>query len=161
MSEGDLNVRAASSGAAPAHRLAPVPYSTARWLWISGLVALTLAYYYWTASCAFPEPLRIRAAGHHETDHYNLLSRGFLQGHLYLDGDVPPALLTAPNPYDPATRGPVEVLHDASLFRGKYYIYFGPAPVVTLFLPFTVLTGRDLPIPLGVLFFSSGCYAML
>ena len=38
-----------------------------------------------------------------------------------------PKLLALPDPYDPAANGPYH-LHDAVLFNGKYYIYFGPAP---------------------------------
>lgn len=129
--------------------------------WIATIVLLTLAYYFWTTVCSFDTVPEIPPRGARETDHYNMLSRGFLSGHLYLDGDVPKALLEAANPYDPKSRGNVEVLHDASFYRGKYYIYFGPAPVVTLFLPFTVITGRDLPIPYAVLIFAAGCFLAL
>lgn len=130
-------------------------------LLIVTLVLATLAYFFWTTVLSFDEVPRINGKTHRETDHYNLLARGFLKGHLHLDAEPPAALLAAPNPYDPKSRGPVEVLHDASLYRGKYYIYFGPAPVVTLFAPFTLLTGRDLPIPYGVLFFASVAYLAL
>src|SRR5215207_5098156 len=128
---------------------------TDRWC-IASIIALTLGYYFWTTVCSFNVLPGLLPRGDHEYDHYNLLSRGFLSGHLYLDAEPPAALREAANPYDPKSRGPVEVLHDASYFRGKYYIYFGPAPVVTLFLPFTVLTGRDLPIPYGVFVFVVG-----
>lgn len=130
-------------------------------LTLAAVVLLVLGYFFWTNIVSFDEVPRIGGKEHREYDHYNLLSRGFLKGHLHLDAEPPAALLAAPNPYDPKSRGPVEVLHDASLYQGKYYIYFGPAPVVTLFLPFTVLTGRDLPIPYGVLLFASGAYLAL
>jgi hypothetical protein len=80
------------------------------------IVLLTLCYYWWTTSCSFNETLRVPPREHRETDHYNLLSRGFLSGHLHLDGTVPQALLEAANPYDPKSRGNVEVLHDASFY---------------------------------------------
>ena len=41
-----------------------------------------------------------------------------------------PALTAAANPYDPALRPKVWYPHDASLFNGKFYAYFGPAPAV-------------------------------
>ncbi len=129
--------------------------SPARTAWLALLVAATLAYYFWTAMCSFDDWPRLRPAGIPETDHFNLLSHGFRKGQLHLDGEVPPALLAAPNPYDPKTRPHVAVLHDASFYRGKYYIYFGPAPVVTLLLPFSVLTGRDLPLPYAVWLYCS------
>jgi hypothetical protein len=125
------------------------------------LVLLTLAYFFWTAICWFEDIPEIRPKGHPETDHFNLLSHGFLKGHLHLAGEVPEALIRAPNPYDPKNRGNVEVLHDASYYKGKYYIYFGPGPVVALLLPFRILTGRDLPLPYGVWLFTSIGYLAL
>jgi hypothetical protein len=130
-------------------------------LLVALIVGAMLAYYFWTAVCSFPEIPPVRPRGIPETDHFNLLARGFLAGHLHLDGEPPAALLEAVNPYDPASRGDVEVLHDASLYRGKYYIYFGPVPVISLFLPFTVLTGRDLPLPYAAWLFCSGAFLML
>ena len=117
-----------------------------------------LAYYFWTAMLAPGGAPRIHGR---ETDHFNLLSRGFKKGQLHLDGEVPAGLLAARNPYDPAARGNVEVLHDASYFQGRYYIYFGPAPVVTLLLPFSLIVGRDLPLPYAVWWFSSVGYLAL
>ncbi len=73
-------------------------------------------------------------------NHYNLLVDGFLSGHLYMDlapdpsavksGQVTPA-------YSPA-------VHDTSLYHGRYYLYFGAAPAVVLFLPWRVVTGGHL-----------------
>jgi hypothetical protein len=102
-------------------------------------VLATIAYYFWTAMIPPGGPPRIHGE---ESDHFNLLSRGFQKRHLYLDREVPAALLNAGNPYDPVSRGNVTILHDASFFQGKYYIYFGPAPVVTLLLPFSVIRCR-------------------
>ncbi len=127
-----------------------------RTLWLAAVVAAVLGYFFWTASVSFDAFPRLRPPGHPETDHFNLLAQGFRQGHLHLAGEVPPALVAAPNPYDSRLRPPgVEVLHDASFYRGKYYIYFGPAPVVTLFLPWAVLVGRDLPVAWAVLLYCS------
>jgi hypothetical protein len=123
MSEADLHVQRARVATEAARPSVPATCPASRWVWIAAIVALTLAYFAWTTASSFDEPLRIRPAGHPETDHFNLLSHGFLKGHLHLDGEVPAALLEAPNPYDPATRPHVPVLHDASLYRGKYYIY--------------------------------------
>jgi hypothetical protein len=129
-----------------------------RRVWVGLLVLATLAYYFWTAIIPSGGAPPIHGE---ETDHFNLLSRGFKKGHLYLDGEVPPEIINAPNPYDPKLREKVKVLHDASYYRGRYYIYFGPAPVVTLLLPFSVLTGRDLPLNYAVWFFCSVGYLAL
>lgn len=93
-------------------------------------------FYIWTVS---PEELST-FTGTKDQSYYNLLARGFLKGQLSLDKEVDPALLTLANPYDPAARGG-HGLHDASYYKGRYYIYFGVTPVLLLFLPFHVTTG--------------------
>src|SRR5262249_28406284 len=45
---------------------------------------------------------------------------------------------------------------DASLYEGKYYLYFGPTPVVTLFLPWWAVTGNDIPPNFAAALFASG-----
>lgn len=130
-------------------------------IWSALIIAATLAAYLWVGRSAGDGWPRLRPPGEHETDHFNLLSHGFMQGHLYVDLAVPPEIVRAPNPYDPALSQITPVLHDASYYRGHYYLYFGPAPVITLFVPFTLLTGRDLPLPVGVWIFSIVGYGAL
>ncbi|CDZ77596.1 hypothetical protein BN59_01880 [Legionella massiliensis] len=71
---------------------------------------------------------------------YSYLTQGFLSGHLYLNVEPKPELLNLVNPYDPALNGPYR-FHDASLYQGKYYLYFGLLPVLSIYLPFKILTG--------------------
>ncbi len=73
--------------------------------------------------------------------------------------EVAPALLAAADPYKPSTRPP-GALHDASLYRGRYYLYFGVAPVLTLLLPFRLVTGVDLPLPAAVMVFALAGFAV-
>ena len=54
---------------------------------------------------------------------------------------MPPELLALDDPYDPAQNAPWR-LHDASLYDGRYYLYFGPTPVVLVYLPLR-LVGVD------------------
>lgn len=123
------------------------------------LIVGTLFAYRWTTLVSFDHPLVTTGE---QGDHFNLLAHGFLKGRLSLDAAVPQAIIDSPNPYDPAQRpAGVETLHDASYYRGKYYIYFGPAPVVTLFIPWRLLTGHDLHIAYAVCIFSSGGYLAL
>jgi len=89
--------------------------------------------------------------GQRQTDYYNLLVDGFLDGHLSLKQEVPAALLQCADPYDPAQRPPGVALHDASLYQGKYYIYYGVVPTALLMLPFRLLTGIGLPVAAAVL----------
>jgi len=77
---------------------------------------------------------------------YNLLARGLLSGHLYLDKEAPPALARLRDPYDPdANRtfrdDPRYRLHDFSYYRGRLYLYFGVPPALLLFIPWHLLTG--------------------
>ncbi len=94
---------------------------------------------------------------HPQGDYYNLLVHGVRKGHLAMDVAVDPRLLSG----DPAVRAQVPDLIDASLFRGKYYLYFGAVPAVVLFLPYSLLTGHDLPENAATLLFVAGgflCY---
>ena len=94
--------------------------------------------------------------GQEQRDYYNLLIDGWLDGQLALKVEVPAELLALRDPYDPGQRRAGLGLHDASFYRGKYYLYFGVGPVVTLMLPFRLLTGVDLPQAVAVLVFVYG-----
>jgi hypothetical protein len=76
-------------------------------------------------------------------DAYNLVTAGWIRGQLSLPIEPHPELLKLENPYDPVQNAPYRV-HDASLFRGKYYMYFGAGPVALLLTPWRVLTGSYL-----------------
>ena len=95
-----------------------------------------------------------------EGDYYNLLVAGFRKGSLAMDVPVPDALRTAANPWDPATRSGMTVLHDASYYNGHYYLYFGVVPAVVLFWPFHGLSGYDLPFVLASVGFVTGAFLL-
>ncbi|HKV42880.1 MAG TPA: hypothetical protein VJX67_27025 [Blastocatellia bacterium] len=86
--------------------------------------------------------------------YYGLLADAFLDGHLYLLVAPKPELLALPDPYDPA-QNQRYTLHDAALFRGRFYLYYGPTPALLLFVPFRYLTGLNFPQPLAVALFCS------
>jgi tetratricopeptide (TPR) repeat protein len=90
---------------------------------------------------------------------YNLLARGLLSGHLYVDREAPPILAKLRDPYDPeanmAARDVRGRLHDFSYFRGRLYLYFGIAPALLIFVPWHLLTGGWLPHWLAVVFLCS------
>jgi hypothetical protein len=83
---------------------------------------------------------------------YAQLTDAFLAGTTSLPVEPDPHLLALPNPYRP--NAPYR-LHDASLYKGKYYLYFGPTPVLILFLPFKLVTGAELPGRVAVPLFCS------
>ncbi|HLO30150.1 MAG TPA: hypothetical protein VK249_13485, partial [Anaerolineales bacterium] len=66
------------------------------------------------------------------SSYYSLLATSFRAGNLFLPLKPDPALLQLPNPYDPATRVGIKAPLDLTLYNGKFYLYWGPAP--SLFL---------------------------
>lgn len=62
------------------------------------------------------------------SNYYAQLASAFQHGQLALDTKPDPALLALSNPYDHKARKNIPVLGDASLYKGKYYLYFGPLP---------------------------------
>src|SRR5271170_5690218 len=74
------------------------------------------------------------------TRYYHFATDAMLSGQLSLKIIPPPQLLALPNPYDPALNQPYR-LHDISLYRGKFYIYWGLSPCVLFFAPFRLATG--------------------
>ena len=87
-------------------------------------------------------------------DYYNLQTAGFLHGHLYAAVEPHPGLLALADPYDPVANAPYR-MHDMSFWQGKYYLYFGVAPVLLLFLPVRLLTGYFVSEPTAVALFVS------
>jgi len=85
-------------------------------------------------------------------DFYGYQTAGFLSGRLSTSNPPNPALLALSNPYDPVANAPYRV-HDMTLWKGKYYLYFGATPVVLLLAPLRLLTGSYLGEPLAVVVF--------
>ncbi len=113
-----------------------------RWL-IGAALAVVVGFYFWTVSAAGGfDPAN-------DSDYYNLLVRGYRQGHLYLDYAPAPEMLTLADPYDPAQNGPYR-LPDATYYHGHYYLYFGAVPAVLLLWPYAAITGRALPLGAAV-----------
>jgi hypothetical protein len=63
------------------------------------------------------------------THDYCKMTDAFLHGQVSMRITPPPAMLALPNPYDPQANFRYR-WHDASLFNGKYYLYWGPAPAL-------------------------------
>ncbi len=85
--------------------------------------------------------------------HYEYMTEGFLSGHTYLSLEPAPELSRLKDPYDPSGNAPYR-LWDASLYKGKYYLYYGPAPAIALMVPWRMLTGHMLPQRLAVAMFA-------
>jgi len=107
--------------------------SRGTWLRI-GILVLFCAFYVWTASSSVPIRFTSGADGL-----YGRMADAFLHGRLSL-ADAPDSLVNLGNPYDPAENQiGTGSLHDLSLYDGKLYAYWGPAPAVLLFLPARLL----------------------
>jgi len=102
---------------------------------LAAVVAGAIVFYFWSA---FPVA-EVSFTGS-KKDYYNLLSKGLAKGHLYVDLEVPDAMLKLADPYDPAQNRGIAA-HDLSYFRGHYYLYFGITPALLLFLPYHVVSG--------------------
>lgn len=63
-------------------------------------------------------------------NYYSLLAQAFQNGQLHLLLAPSDELLALENPYDYHNRENVPHLWDASLYQGKYYLYWGPAPAL-------------------------------
>jgi hypothetical protein len=70
----------------------------------------------------------------HYNVYYDELASAFQHGNLSLEIQPTPALLALHNPYDPASRQFNNIPYpiDFSLYKGKFYLYFGPVPALFL-----------------------------
>jgi len=83
------------------------------------------------------------AASHNATsNYYDLLGDAFRQGGLSLSLRPDPTLLALPNPYDPVARQGVKAPLDLSLYKGKFYLYWGPTPALLVALVKPVFPGQ-------------------
>ena len=82
----------------------------------------------------------------------------FEAGQVSLLAEPSEELLAMENPYDWYARSNqnVSALWDHCLYDGKYYSYYGIAPVLLLFLPYHFLTGYYFPTAEACLLFSCG-----
>lgn len=64
----------------------------------------------------------------------------FMKGQLHFDVEPTPELLSLENPYNPDSREGIYYLFDRALFNGKYYSYFGIAPIILVYFPFYFIT---------------------
>lgn len=65
----------------------------------------------------------------------------FMKGQLHLDVQPSAELLALENPYSPDERYGISFLYDRAFYGGKYYSYFGIAPILTVYFPFYLITG--------------------
>ena len=91
-------------------------------------------------------PVWTERAGYGHLRQYEQLARSFVEGRLDLGYEADPVLAELENPYDPAARAEAgaNVHWDSAYYDGKYYVYFGVAPVVLFMVPSLLITGAPL-----------------
>ncbi|MEE1011193.1 MAG: hypothetical protein U0L11_04050 [Acutalibacteraceae bacterium] len=65
----------------------------------------------------------------------------FIKGQLHIDVQPSAELLALENPYSPSERSGIEFMYDRAFFNGKYFSYFGIAPIIAVYLPFYLVSG--------------------
>jgi hypothetical protein len=95
------------------------------------LVAISLFYVFIASYGTFKDLPGI------QTNYYDRMCEGFRHGHLHILEAPSPSLLAKPDPFHGSN---IQLwLWDASLYKGKYYLYWGPVPGLLLLL-FKVIT---------------------
>lgn len=86
----------------------------------------------------------------------------FEQGRFDLLAEPTEELLAMENPYDTGSRyyDEVECLWDHAFYNGRYYSYYGIAPLL-LFVPYHLITGYFFPVDIATMLFSSGGLLLL
>lgn len=78
----------------------------------------------------------------------------FIKGQIHLDIQPSAELLALENPYTPDNRAQVDYIYDRAFYDGRYYSYFGIAPILVFYYPYYLLTG-DFPVDSSVMGFFS------
>ncbi len=87
---------------------------------------------------------------------YEQLFDALMKKQLFIDFEPSQELLSMENPYDAGLRKELEIscLWDRAFFGGKYYSYFGIAPVLLIYFPFYFIS-HSIPSPQTVCFIMS------
>ncbi len=101
-----------------------------------GLLAIAVVcWFYWTAM----QPAGGLFLSKERSGYYGALTKGFSEGHLHVDFKPASGLLALKDPYDPVANAPYRV-HDMTLWKGNYYLYYGVSPILIFFWPVVAVT---------------------
>lgn len=128
--------------------------------WIAIILCFGTMFFYWMSYMDIDNinyPLNKVLSSY---DPYVQQFDAFYKGQLHIDWEVDEKLLELDNPYDPDEREGMEYLWDRALYDGKYYSYFGVAPIVTVMYPFYLVSGM-LPGPLLIQFIYIAIFAVV
>lgn len=74
---------------------------------------------------------------------YYQLFDAFRKGQFHLDYQPSQSLINLANPYDPSSRTGVSYLWDRAFYGGKYFCYYGAAPVLLVMFPIYLISGMN------------------
>ena len=116
---------------------------------LAACMLMTLLVYGALAAAAYPGQGTVglvspSAEAQGYSDPYMALFEAFQAGQLSVLAEPSEELLALANPYDPSERNEmgVDFLWDYALYNGRYYVYYGPAPLLLIYYPIFWLTGR-------------------
>ncbi len=66
----------------------------------------------------------------------------FMKGRVSFDYAADESFMQLENPYDPQLREDESFLYDRAYYNGRYFSYFGTAPIFTVMYPYYFITGR-------------------
>ncbi|MCL1972633.1 MAG: hypothetical protein FWG57_06565 [Endomicrobia bacterium] len=133
-------------------------------LLFSVLLFISLFYCSITYTSFYPERTKIKKSitisGFTGWGYYNFLAYGLKNKQLNIPVEPSEKLKALNNPYDYMELNDnlswqnFEYVLDLSFYKGKYYIYFGVVPALTVYLPFMLLTNSFITDALVVLLFA-------
>ena len=134
-----------------------------QWLPRSGAAAavmvtlLIVGFYHWIYITNYSPSLTFPYYHLQGVGLYNMSVDGYLAGKLHFLVKPSPELLALPDPYD-ASLNAAYCIREASLYHGEYYLYFGPVPALTFYLPIKLLTGFSIADTVAMNAFGTGCF---
>lgn len=123
--------------------------------WTTAAAAVVVWIYWWTATEGLG---RFGSPGGNDSL-LNQQVEAFHAGQLHLKIAPDPRLLALSNPYDPQFNRGTRLL-DATLFKGAYYTYFGPVPLLCLMWPWYAVNGTHIPADLAAFIFGAGAFLL-
>lgn len=95
----------------------------------------------------FPNPLFIEKNQIDKEDSLLMQTEAIMNGQIHLLEEPSNLLKQMKDPYNKELREKLKVkyIFDTAYYNGKYYNYFGFAPILTSILPFRLITGKYLP----------------
>jgi hypothetical protein len=114
--------------------------------------ALMISFFFF---CSISSEKQPRVLMRFTEGYYNRVAEGLMHRQLSVVELPDPKLLALSNPYVRSNRDGINTLWDLSLYHGKYYVYWGIAPVLVFHFPIHYFTGAYVSEWFACFFFAS------